>query len=102
MTNFEAIWPEEFKKEIEAWDTFLLDIRTYNEVKLYWEIEWTKAHYDMYEPDFAERILKLPKDQKILLYCWHGNRSEVAREWMKSQGFLWVKDLKGWIHAWNK
>ena len=55
----------------------------------------------MYQPDFPERILKLPKEVKYLIYCWHGNRSQVARDWMKEQGFNWVCDLEGGIDKWK-
>lgn len=47
----------------------------------------------MYKPDFANTMLKLPKEQKYLLYCWHGTRTDYARELMKQGGFSRVKDL---------
>ncbi len=99
--NFQALSPLEFKNLLDTGEYFLLDIRTEGEVKMYGEIPWTKARYDMYQPDFPERILKLPKEVKYLIYCWHGNRSQVARDWMKEQGFNWVCDLEGGIDKWK-
>ncbi len=101
MQPFIQLLPEDFKKALDTWEYFLIDVRTAQEVQIYGEISWTKARYDIYMPDFPERVLKLPKDQKYLLYCWHGNRTQAAREWMKEQGFLWVCDLAWWIDAWK-
>ena len=36
-------------------------------------------------PDFAEQILSLDKTKKYLIYCWHGQRSGVTREFMKGE-----------------
>ncbi len=99
--NFTAIPPLTFKNLLESGEYFLLDIRTDGEVRAYGEIAWTKARYDMYEPNFSERILKLPRDEKYLIYCWHGNRTQMVREWMKQQGFSWVCDLEWGIDKWS-
>lgn len=101
MQPFTQISPEETRTALETGEYFLLDIRTEGEVLQFWEIHWTKARYDIYEPSFWERVLKLPKDGKYIIYCWHGNRSQVARDWMKEQGFTWVVDLAGGIDAWK-
>lgn len=101
MQPFTQITPEETKTALETGEYFLLDIRTEGEVLQFWEIPWTKARYDIYEPSFWERVLKLPKDGKYIIYCWHGNRSQVARDWMKQEWFTWVVDLAWGIDAWK-
>jgi sulfur-carrier protein adenylyltransferase/sulfurtransferase len=98
---FTQISPEIFKKLLDSWEYFLIDIRTEWEVRTYGEIAWTKGRYDIYEHDFPERVLKLPRDQKYLIYCWHWNRSQAAVDWMKSEGFKWVCDLEGGIDKWS-
>ena len=101
MQPFTQLWPEDFKTALDTGKYFLLDIRTEGEVQTYGEIVWTKARFDIYQPDFGERVLQLPKEGKYLLYCWHGNRTQVAREWMKEQWFDCVYDLAWWIDAWK-
>lgn len=37
----------------------------------------------------------LPKDVKIMLYCQSGNRAEMAKGMMESQGFMYVTNGGG-------
>jgi len=39
-------------------------------------------------------LQKLDKKNPYLVYCWHGNRSKMLRDFMKSQGFETVMDLE--------
>ncbi len=47
-------------------------------MKYFWEKLWEDAHY-----------------------CWHGNRSQTARDFMRDQGFEYAKDLAWGIDAWK-
>lgn len=99
--NYTALSPETFKELLDTWKYFLLDLRTDGEVRTYGEIAGTKARYDVYQPSFVERMSVLPKEEKYLIYCWHGNRSQVVRDWMQQEGFQWVCDLEGGIDKWK-
>ncbi len=48
------------------------------------------------------RILKeIPKDQAIALTCLSGHRSAIAAQWLISQGYRHIYNLKGGMMAWQ-
>ena len=97
---FWQIWVEDFKKELTDADITLIDVRTPWELLVYWKIRENQLLINISDPNFVNEILKLDKKKKYLLYCWHWNRSEVARHFMQQQWFSYVKDLRWWIEAW--
>ena len=50
--------------------------------------------------ELPARFGELDKDQEIVVYCHHGNRSRHAAEFLEGQGFRAVKNLAGGIEAW--
>jgi rhodanese-related sulfurtransferase len=100
--NFSQIFINEFKKDLENSDVILIDIRTPWELSEFWKIRENQLFIDFYSSDFKEKINKLDKNKKYIIYCWHWNRSKLARDYMKKLGFKYVKDLYGWIDAWIK
>ncbi len=99
--NFLQINAQDFKKELQDKDVVLIDVRTSQELFIYWKIRENQLHIDMSLEDFVFEIAKLDKKKKYLIYCWHWNRTQVVREYMKSQWFIYVKDLEGGIDVWN-
>lgn len=61
---------------------------------------------NFFGPRFEEDILKLPKDQDIILYCKSGRRSEAAAEFLAKSGypraFTMAGGLTGWIKTGGK
>ena len=100
--NFSQIFLNEFKEELKNKEVVLLDVRTPEELKKFWKIRENQLLIDINSSDFEEKIKKLDKNKKYLIYCWHWNRSRVAREYMKKLWFKYLKDLYGWIDAWLK
>lgn len=48
------------------------------------------------------RILKdIPKDQAIAITCLSGHRSEIAAQWLVTQGYRQVYNLQGGLLAWQ-
>ena len=90
-----AVFPKEFKELIDTWEYTVIDIRTPQELEYFWHIPWMDYHYDMYEPQDVQKILELPKDKKYLIYCYHGNRTAMMREYMIQNWFNYVIDLAG-------
>jgi len=90
----------EFKKEIEGENVILLDIRTPEELIIYGKIRENQILIDIGNKNFSSEIEKLDKTKKYLVYCWHWNRSIIAREYMHNKGFYYVKDLAWWIDNW--
>ena len=92
---------QDFKNKLESWDYTLLDVRTAHEQLIYWVISENQLHIDVYSADALERIQKLPKEGKYIVYCFHGNRSQYVVKVMEE---LWVKevyDLEGGIAEWK-
>jgi phage shock protein E len=91
--------PQEASDLIQAGGVQVLDVRTPD--------EYAEGHIegatliDFYEPDFADRIAALDRDQEYVVYCHSGNRSGQATAIMADQGFTAVDDVDGGIAAWQ-
>jgi rhodanese-related sulfurtransferase len=49
-----------------------------------------------------DRILQdIPKDQAITMTCLSGQRSAIAAQWLITQGYRQVYNLKGGLLAWQ-
>ena len=46
-------------------------------------------------------INKTNKDQPLLVYCYHGNSSQVAAEYFSENGFNQVYSLDGGFDVWR-
>ena len=97
---FAQIGVSDFKKEMENEEIILLDVRTPGELIEYGKFRDNQILIDINENNFTSEIAKLDKTKKYIIYCWHGNRSAVARDYMKWEGFSYVKDLAWWIDSW--
>jgi len=100
--NFKQINVDDFKKELKTSGVILIDVRTSEELSLYGKIDDEQILININDNDFSSKIMKLSKLNKYLIYCWHGNRSQTARDFMENQGFKYVKDLRGGIDAWTR
>lgn len=47
------------------------------------------------------RLLELPRDRGIIVYCHHGHRSAVVASYLEQAGFSRVGNLEGGIDAWS-
>ncbi len=101
MDNFTKISAIDFKTELHEWDKVLLDVRTPWEAQMFWVIENNQLLIDIYAQWAAEKILKLDKTKKYLIYCHSWSRSTTVRNFMKQNSFKYAKDLEWWIDAWN-
>ena len=97
---FAQINVKDFKKEMEDDEVILLDVRTSWELVEYGKLRENQILIDINEDNFVSEISKLDKTKKYLIYCWHGNRSVIARDYMKWQWFTYAKDLAWWIDTW--
>ncbi|PIN68671.1 sulfurtransferase [Candidatus Woesearchaeota archaeon CG11_big_fil_rev_8_21_14_0_20_43_8] len=55
----------------------------------------------IHECDFTDRLKKLPKENKYLVYCRSGRRSARAMALMRRLGFSSVFNLAGGMIAWH-
>ena len=90
--------PSEAKAYIESDKPALLDVRTPD--------EYAAGHLenavliDYRAPDFKDKLNKLDKTAKYLIYCRTGKRSAASLAIMQELGFSDARDIDGGITAW--
>jgi len=89
----------EFKKLIEKENGTFLDVRTKSEFSA--EHIENSGQLNYYALDFKKKLLLLPKDQAIYLYCNTGYRSQKAAEYLVKKGYKNVYNLEHGIMEWN-
>lgn len=88
-----SVPPEEAVGIIEAGTHTVIDVRT--------PAEYEQAHVvgainiDVEAPDFGARIAELDPDERYLLYCRTGRRSDLAAQRMAAAGFSDITDAAG-------
>lgn len=92
--------PEISVQELEALreanaDVFILDVRNPDE----YAICNLNGHLIPFV-ELASRIHELKQDQHIVVHCHAGGRARRATEYLLSQGFSHVQNLRGGITAW--
>jgi rhodanese-related sulfurtransferase len=99
--NLVSVWVSDFKLEIDKKESILIDLRTYWEVTK-GVIKWWAINIDYYASDFKEKLDKLDKNKKYLIYCRSWARSWRALNLMKTLWFKNVLNLSNWINSWIK
>jgi adenylyltransferase/sulfurtransferase len=91
------ITPEELKRRKDTGEAlFLLDVREPFEYKI--------ANLDGYLLPLGElqkRLGEVDRNQKIVVHCKMGGRSQQAAEFLKQAGYQNVENLAGGITAWS-
>ena len=90
---------EQFKELTAQNNGILLDVRTKSEFKNGHIPEAGNLNY--YALDFRKRLLLLPRNQPIYLYCNTGYRSEKAAEILIGNGYTDVYNLQHGIMEWE-
>lgn len=90
----------EFYKISTESPSILLDVRTlteFNQAKLP-----NAILIDINKTDFEKRILELPKNEAIYVYCTVGARSMQAAKILQKNGFEKIYHLEGGIMDWAR
>lgn len=93
-----ALPPAEAKAYLENAKPALLDVRTPE--------EYSAGHLaaavvtDYYAPDFKDRLDRLDKTAKYLIYCRSGKKSAATLKIMRELGFTDIHDIAGGFNAW--
>lgn len=77
-----------------------LDVREqyeWNQVRVPTTAQRTVLHIPM--NDLPKRLEELPKEEKILVFCAHGSRSQSVAAWLIEQGYQ-AQNLAGGITQW--
>lgn len=96
---FENLNSKEFKEKLSKESGILIDVRTLNEYKS--QHIKDAGQLNFYALDFKKKLLLLPKDIDVLLYCNTGYRSRIAANILMKNGYLNVYNLKSGIMDWN-
>lgn len=92
---------DEFEKGITKIDIQLLDVRTEEEYNSGHLQNALQANWNN-ETEFQNRVKSLDKTKPIYIYCLSGGRSANAMQWLYSNGFSKVYNMKGGINAWKQ
>ena len=97
--GFQQVSSVTFNQLIHKDNGVLLDVRTWSEFS---NGHLQDAGYlNYYALDFKKKLLLLPKDQPIYLYCNTGYRSEKATEYLVKNGYKNVCNLEHGIMEWE-
>ncbi|MDP2237920.1 MAG: thioredoxin domain-containing protein [Bacteroidales bacterium] len=88
-----------FKNILRSKPGILLDVRTLREFKNGHISEAGQLNY--YALDFRQKLLMLPKNEPIYLYCNTGYRSERAAKILIDNGYAEVYNMEKGILEWN-
>ncbi|PSB31606.1 rhodanese-like domain-containing protein [Stenomitos frigidus] len=78
----------------QAHQLLIIDVRGW--------LEYWMGHIPTAQRFSRNRILKdIPKEQAIAITCLSGHRSEIAAQWLVTQGYRQVYNLQGGLLAWQ-
>lgn len=101
QTKIEHVDAATFKKLINEKKSYLIDLRTDDELKNKGFIKGA-VQIDYLKKDAEEVISKLDKKKTYLIYCAGGGRSGECTELMQKLGFLHVVNLEKGFDDWKK
>jgi adenylyltransferase/sulfurtransferase len=78
-------------------DFFLLDVREPNE----YQIGKIPGATLIPLGEVPRRVSEIPRDKEIIVHCKMGGRSARAAAFLRQQGYMRVKNLKGGILDWS-
>lgn len=93
------ILPEELVELQADTDLVILDTRSPEE---YEQGHLENARFVNYETFRLEDVADLSKEQKIIVYCKKGGRSDKVSQQLIDAGYKRVKSLTGGITAWQE
>jgi adenylyltransferase/sulfurtransferase len=92
----ESITVEELKKEMEAGEVFLLDVREAFETEI-----CSIGGINIPMNQIPQNIEKIPTNRHVVVYCHHGMRGDMIVKFLKKEfGYSNLVNLEGGIHAW--
>ena len=101
QTKIENVDAITFKKLIDEKKSYLIDLRTDDELKNKGFIKGA-TQIDYLKKDAEEIISKLDKKKTYLIYCAGGGRSGECAELMQKLGFVHVVNLEKGFDDWKK
>ena len=78
-------------------DFILIDVRSSEEASTVIGNTACKPYNLAWPAQFKDEIVKIPKDQAVILYCRSGGRSRSAAAYMNAEGYTKVYDAGGFM-----
>ena len=94
---FYRLFPEEVKELVARPNLHLIDVRDPDSFRK----EHIETAINATNADVERMIWRLPKQDPILIYCYHGNASQVFAQMFVDFGFSEVYDLEVGFGAWR-
>jgi thioredoxin len=100
QTGLTSLDAKAFAEKLEQTSgAIVLDVRTPNEFKKGYLKN--AININIASRDFKTKMFELDKSKPVFVYCLSGSRSVSAAEWMKSEGFKEVYEMKGGLLRWR-
>lgn len=96
-SSYANVTLDEFSQLMNDKNVILVDVRTQNEMNQ--GVIGKPLHLEL-GPAIQNKMMKLDKNKKYLLYCRSGRRSGLASDMMMKLGFDDVNNLVGGYNAW--
>ena len=52
--------------------------------------------------EIPARVAELPKEERVVVHCHHGGRSQRVTQFLRQQGFDQAQNMAGGIDAWSQ
>jgi len=80
-----------------AFDFVLIDVRTSEEISAAIGSALCKPYNLAWPNQFKDECARIPKDQRIIVYCQSGGRSSRAAAYLNTNGYTSVYDAGGFL-----
>ncbi len=95
-TGFYAIAPADAKRQMDAMDVFVLDVREAAE----FQAERIQGAVLIPIRELPRRLAEVPKGKPVLVYCKSGHRGALAMVYLMGQGYS-VRNIGGGLDGWK-
>ncbi|MHC5212549.1 MAG: thiosulfate sulfurtransferase GlpE [Planctomycetota bacterium] len=97
MLEIVQIDVEEAAKRLESGCTIFMDVRDPGS----YEAAHIPGAVHVSDSNIADFVEETPRDNAIVIYCYHGNMSRGGAAFLMENGFTDVASLEGGFEAWR-
>ncbi len=96
--NFKQISVQDAKEKISQQGTILIDIRDPDS----YQASHINEAFHLTNENIQEFIQNADLGKPVIVYCYHGNSSQSAAQFLSEQGFEEVYSMMGGFAAWQQ
>lgn len=98
MSEFRRISADEARQIMQDDDPVIVDVRDDQAHRL----AAIEGAIQLSNDNLQEFLDQTPRDRPVLVYCYHGNSSLNAAQFLQQQGFENVMSIDGGFEAWRQ